>query len=289
MHAEPLDDLTDALARGRLTAAELAGLTPRELDAVFAAGSQRLDDGRWAEAAVIFGALAALFPYGARTWRAWGVALHRLLECERARAAYDAALLLEPDHLHTLCYRGEVLLYLGRTVEARADLERVARSGHRTLSGRARTLLIHLDRLAGWQPLPERPPPPPSDATLSLADGRSLPLEASRFTDEDAPVTREITQTARLFAPQPLEHEVTDTAVIPGRPRAPTAPLPPLDATSTDVVDRRGAPPLLHPGDTDLIDRRESENTAVVRRRLRQALTSTASVTDVLPGRRRPR
>src|SRR5690606_3363596 len=118
-----IGDLTDALALGRLTAGELAALAPLELDALYELGAQRLDTERFEDAVAIFAGLVTLFPYTARYWRAYGVALHRSMELVRAAAAYEAALRLEPEHLLTRLYRAEVLIYAGRAAEAAADLE----------------------------------------------------------------------------------------------------------------------------------------------------------------------
>jgi len=278
-----LADLIDAVARGRLALAEVGGITPAELDALYELAAARLDVGRNREAADILAGLLTLFPYAARAWRAYGVALHRLLEIEPARRAYDAALLLDPDELTARCYRGEVLLYLGEKAAARVDLELAARSSDPTLRRRAVELLALLGPLDRWEP--PRPASTPAPAPVDrfvMPDQTPLPLSPSRFTDAEP---TEITQVLRrevtaVFAPAeptssappaaPARHDTaitstaiirrgpgprpsrgTSTALIPGR--GPHDPSEEVTATSTKAP---GAP-----------EPREITHTAIIRHR----------------------
>jgi len=278
-------ELTDALSRGRLTLAELSLTPTEELEAAFALAADYLETRRDREAVTIFAGLVALHPYDAKYWRAYGVALHRLLELHRARAAYDAALLLDPQTASIRCYRGEVLFYLGDVDAAREDLRAAAAGPNELVAKRGRDLLALIDQVA-VEPVPH---PPPSqvaagEPAFQLRDGRPLPLEDSIFDDEPtAPMVErravglaeETTRTAARFPlrlrpqSQPAAKEITATAVLPARRNATGAPTSPLPRESTDtavVPGRRRSEPTttaiiprwLHP---------EGTRTAVIRRR----------------------
>ncbi|MBI5511865.1 MAG: hypothetical protein HY903_24175 [Deltaproteobacteria bacterium] len=218
------DDLVEALALGRLAAAELAAIVPRELEALFELGASLLDAGRDDAAADVFGGLVALFPFTPKYWRAYGVALHRRLEIARARAAYDAALTLEPTHQATRCYRAEVLLYAGDLELARAELEDLAQHGAPAVAARATLLLAAFAELAD---LAAPPAPAPAAAVaparFTLGPNGELPRARPAFCDVTEPtitIAAETTVTARIFAP------VLDDAPFPtALDAALTAPL----------------------------------------------------------------
>ncbi|MEE8410367.1 MAG: BTAD domain-containing putative transcriptional regulator [Myxococcota bacterium] len=253
-HAE----LTDAVARGRLALAEIAAIPPCELDAMFELGAECLDTGREEDAVDLLAGLVALFPYTARYWRAYAIALHRCLELERARAAYEAALLLEPGHELTRCYRAEILFYIGAKDLARTELEALRDAKQSNIAERATDLLGLLDALAEWEPKPRPPlldPEGEDDATFMLDEDRSLPLLNGRFDiDEDEPfepTSPEITNTARIFAPvadptspdslEPTSPTLTETALI--RVRQPANPQAQVETTETadaGIIGRRG-------------------------------------------------
>lgn len=228
--AELRADLTDALCRGRVTLAETAGIAPEELDAWYELACLRLDTQRDADAITLFAGLVTMFPYAAKYWRGYGIALHCNMQLRRALAAYDVALLLEPDSLIGICYRAEILLYVGRLDEALADLERVAQSADLMLRKRARDLLqfmaVQSNQDAIAAVLNAEPPIAALPAgAFALADGRTLPLDDSVFTAADAepePEEKAPRQetTARFFMALedlPAPDERTDTAIIPGR------------------------------------------------------------------------
>ncbi|OGR09640.1 MAG: hypothetical protein A2341_00310 [Deltaproteobacteria bacterium RIFOXYB12_FULL_58_9] len=277
-------ELTDALARGRLAPAEIAHITASELDAVFELAAQCLDARRDNEATALLGGVVTLYPFSARYWRAYGIALHRGLEIDRARAAYDTALALDPNHDLTLCYRAELLIYSGKRRRAEADLLKVAKGGS-AAAVRAQQLLAQLKKLARWQaPTVSTPSSAQEEITQVMpltVDGQHLPLEPSRFVNErDLPTAiDEITQTMRVFTPLEPEStasshatvtallpnpecraESTETAILPGRGRHP-APSPDTsgtiagETTRTAIVMRRSA--VLDHEDTELIDGRE--------------------------------
>ncbi|MEZ4271207.1 MAG: BTAD domain-containing putative transcriptional regulator [Myxococcota bacterium] len=172
-HSRAPPDLIDAIARGRVTPAELCGIAPRELDAIFDLAAQFLDIGRDDEAADLCAGLVALFPLSARYWRAYGIALHRLLRLEEALGAYNTALVLDPQDGHTRCYRAEVLIYLGQSREARGALQDIAQRESSALKARATALLDYLDRLAPWQLPPISNPQATPHGRFTLAETRA--------------------------------------------------------------------------------------------------------------------
>lgn len=200
-----IGDLTDALARGRLTAGELAALAPQELDALYELGATRLETDRLEDAATIFAGLITLFPYTARYWRAYGVALHRLMQLERAVAAYDAALRLEPHHVLTRIYRAEVLIYSGRAAEAQEDLSVASQASRQDLRQRAERLQSLAQALAQWKPPTRERAGAAERGGFTLSDGSPLPLADTRFPEPATPaaaVAEEVTLTAQTVVPE---------------------------------------------------------------------------------------
>ena len=263
--------LTDALARGRLVPAELAAISPPELEALFEHATARMEVGQEEEAVALLGALVALFPFAPKYWRAYGIALHRLLDLEKAARAYSASLVLDPGHNESLCYRGEIYLYLGRYEDARYDFLQAQIGAKASLKRRAKQLLEFLQRLLQNAPTQDSRPGPEvlsDDRTLTLGDGHTtLPLEISAFEEEDPePLSQEITQTARVFAPVLNEERSASSDHVPlplGEETAPnlTAPLS-LDPVETaplipSPIEERAEDPALQyaelDDDTDLI------------------------------------
>ena len=257
-------ELTDAVARGRLALAEVAQISADELEAIYELGAQRLDADRIVEAETIFAGLIALFPFSACYWRAYGIALHRTMHLQRARDAYDTALLLDAETADIRCYRGEVLLYLGELRRAAEDLEAVVRCGDPLIERRAKNLLQAIVKLDGWQP-PAKPTAvenQPEEEGFSMADGRPLPLEEGRFAalaELDDELTEEITQTAARFMPR--QGELADETA------------PPKEPTITAIVARR--PKAAAKGDDGQAAAREPTTTAVIPGR-REKLAATA-------------
>ena len=243
-------DLTDALARGRLCMAEVAEISPFELNALFEIGARRLENGATADAVQLMAGLVMLFPYSAKYWRGYAVCLHRQGALEQAAAAYRAAVLLEPGHGMTQCYLGEVLVQLGdgagvgHVVAASESEDEAARN-------RARLLLRALQ--------PDAPAPHQASAALhqeltdplfNAADGRPLPLLDGRFSHVESDYARPDAPdpvTDRIFvAAIPREVTGTDTALVPRGP--PPAKLKDnSQASTTAQVDRRPKvrPPVL--------------------------------------------
>ena len=249
-----LDVLTDALARGRVTVAEAAGIAQRELEAWFELACVRLDTGRYADAATLLAALVTVFPYSGKYWRAYGIALHIGMQLRRALAAYDIALKLEPDHVATQCYRAEIWLYMGDTEAALTALQRTADGSDARMARRASALLRFMEHknnqeavlavLDSEAPIPDLPP-----GHLTMADGRALPLTDSVLTAPPTGVTDVFDDpthsetTARIFLDVRTVHDLatderTDTAIIPGRRVRRGAPEPAnLSMTTTGITN----------------------------------------------------
>jgi len=186
MDATQLADLTDAVARGRLTLAELATLNSEELDALHAVAVARLDTGRHDDARILLAALTTLFPYRARFWRTFGVALQRCGDLHHAVAAYDAALLLDPGHGMTLLHRAESMFLLGEQEKSSQTIFRLLDDADAAVASRASALWQVVSQAR--RPVIPIPATPFFDATITaeldgftLTDGRTLPLEVSRF------------------------------------------------------------------------------------------------------------
>ena len=251
-----MDNLCDALARGRLCLAELILLDPPELEAMYEIGIGRIETGRIDEAITIHQALVALYAYSAMYWRALGLALHLGGRLEAAMLAYQLALHLDPDHLLTVCYLGELKLFCGMPEEAYPLLERVARSQHPQASKRA----LQLIGMPMAPPLPDVPPITYIQAreittdTFELADGSPLPMpRPDTDTQIQAfPQVREVTNKIFLADHAETPGHITETAIVhhPSRPARPLGMSHEGSATDTGVVDRAGdADDEAQPGD----------------------------------------
>jgi hypothetical protein len=293
--SEPIEvELCDALARGRISLAELAGITARELDAVFALGTDCLEQNRDADAATLLGGLVSLFPFDARYVRAYGVALHRLSDWPAAKAAYLAALAMQPGHALTSCHLGEVLLGLGDHAAAREALTLAA--GDSAVAPRAKELLRRLEPPSFLTTAAETTGKLTSGETSQrfvLRDARPLPLATSRLaalehgpiseaqlmSDETSASMRrpveldrdETTATATMPAAPAVRRfarQVTDTALLPDRQGAsgPVAKARPDESTDTAQIHRR----------------RESTDTAQVERRARAERSPEVTHTAII-------
>lgn len=265
-------DLADALARGRLCMAEVADISPAELNALFEVGARRLEHGSLADAAEIFAGLVMLFPYSAKYWRGYAVCLHRQGALEQAAAAYRAAVLLEPEHGLAQCYLGEVLVQLGDSAGV-GHVMAASQSGDPAARSRAGLLLRALQPDA--KPLPPKPAPlstEPTDPLFNAADGRPLPLQAGRFSAVESQYTPPKVPepvTDRLFVGEgPREITGTDTAEVPRGP-SPAKLGDSSQASQTAQVDRRPRP------------RQPVLPTAWRRRKAGLPLTDEITLTDV--------
>jgi tetratricopeptide (TPR) repeat protein len=260
--------LADAVARARLSLADIAGISETELEVLFELGAVRLDAGLAEEAATIFAGLTTIFPFQVKYWRAHGIALQRGRRYVEAVRAYDVALLLAADDALTRCYRGECHLYLGHKEAAGKDLAAAAAAVEKPEAReRAQRLLLALSALASWQPpaeparlpTPAAPAEAPRQEGFTLADARPLPLPATPLAECDEALATgrilshdEVTRTARVFvalAPSPVE--ATAIEAIPQEQE----PAPP-EGTQTAVVSRRRAPPQASGTQTAVVPRR---------------------------------
>ena len=114
-----------ALHKKGASLAQTLMIYPEELEATYALGLQMLSAKKNKEAAQLLSGLCLMEPYDGRFWRVLGLALQKIERPALALAAFEMALVLIPDDIPTLAYRGETFILLGRRAEARVDLERV--------------------------------------------------------------------------------------------------------------------------------------------------------------------
>ena len=171
--------LCDALARGRLSIAEMCGLEPEELDALCELAAEKLDLGLIEEAVRLLAGLIALYPFEAKYWRVYAIALHQLDAIPQATQACIAALNLDPS---------------------------------------SESAQSHLAQLKSLQPQASEPSDKPRDAqSFSLKDGTPLPLEPSSFPAPSEAKEQELEPTLVTASPQPSA-EVTEVFVTPSPP-----------------------------------------------------------------------
>lgn len=288
-------DLTDGLARGRLCIGEIASISPEELDAIFELGAQRLDTNRNHDAVDVFAGLIALYPYAAKHWRAYGIALHRVMRFPAATAAYQAALLLEPAHLETQCYYGEVLLYLNKFDEAEPILNSVVEGQEPGLKQRATMLLRFLNQArATNEPLSLPISPnqetkaqqePASMQSAEAAPALTVSLSSPELQDEEAP--QEIEDALPSPSTRPY-FEMEDGRALPLSPSA--FEVEPHQASQNNQLDE------FEPATTSLSYRpatdgpaqppKEPTQTAIIpRRQLRLNEPNRTEDTAIIPGR----
>ena len=250
-----LDNLCDALARGRLCLAELVLLDPPELEAMYEIAVGRIDTGRVGEAITILQALVALYAYSAKYWRALGLALHLGRRLEAAMLAYQLALHLEPDHIPTVCYLGELKLFCGQPQEAYFLLERASQSQHPQASPRASQLLGMpiAPPLPDVRPIVEMPSRGDATDTFELTGGGPLPLPHTgtdtRTQPQAFPQVREVTNKIFLADHADGPGHITETAIV-HRPHRPRNMPHEGSGTDTGVIDRSGdAAGEAQPGD----------------------------------------
>jgi Flp pilus assembly protein TadD len=135
----------EALAEGRLTIAELEGLTAAEAYSVADFGWMLLGQGFAPAAALVFETLTLSNPHHAYFHALHGAALHRSGADADALAAYARALEIDPDETGALVGRAELLMSQdGGLEEAVGLLERAVAldpDGSRPETLRARALV----------------------------------------------------------------------------------------------------------------------------------------------------
>lgn len=289
-----LSNLTDGLARGRICIGEIAGISPEELDALFELGAQRLDTDRNHEAVKVFSGLVALYPYSAKHWRAYGIALHRVMRLSAALAAYEASLLIEPGRIETQCYQGEVLLYLNRLSEAEGILSPIAECGRQDLEVRAKTLLQFLEQAqASNEPISIPIPAPQVEkpSTSSIPEQPPTQEYDAPLVVSESPTTQDVID--EFAPPVPASGEEPYFELEDGRPlplspstferiRSEESPSDSPDSFESTLTSLTYRPAI----DGPQLETREVTQTAIVpRRQLRLNEEARNEGTAIIPGR----
>ena len=141
-----------------------------------------------------------------------------------ALAAYEASLLIEPGHIDTQCYQGEVLLYLNCLDDAESILTPIAQSGRQDLKVRAETLLQFLEQArTANEPISVPIPPPPIEKSSSS----SVPESPAESKDNvplvlsETLITQEVTDEFETTIPGAAEEpyfELEDGSPLPLNP-----------------------------------------------------------------------
>ena len=109
-----VQDLSKAVAEGRLSYAQIGGFTEAEMTGAYAVACRYCDMGEVLKAVQIAGYLIFLEPQDARFYQLVGICLQRLKHYEAAEYYYRMASILTPDDPMTLVYRGECRILSGR-------------------------------------------------------------------------------------------------------------------------------------------------------------------------------
>jgi len=108
-----IQELSTAVAEGRLTYAQVGGFTKDEMDGAYAIACRYCDMGEALKSIQIAGYLIFLDPHGGRYYQLVGICLQRLKQYEAADFYYRMALVLDPDDPMSLVYRGECKILSG--------------------------------------------------------------------------------------------------------------------------------------------------------------------------------
>lgn len=133
-----------AFLAGRLTLADLEGVTKTTQYELAEIGYKFLQEGRIDRAEKVFAGLLALDPFDAYFHLVMGSIAQRRKDLPSADKFYSRALEINPWSIHALSNRGEVRLQQGRILEAIDDLVKAIdedRQGLDAASQRARLLL----------------------------------------------------------------------------------------------------------------------------------------------------
>ncbi|HEX7314733.1 MAG TPA: tetratricopeptide repeat protein [Pyrinomonadaceae bacterium] len=150
-----MNQITSDWVQGRASLGAAAGWTAEEMRVVAEVGFALAEQGRNAEAIVVFEGLAALAPATAYFQAALGALWLREGELERAISYLDAAIAIDPGEATALVNRGEAYMQAGNVAASRRDFQAaLALEGSRheiTAAAaslvRARALLARLDSL----------------------------------------------------------------------------------------------------------------------------------------------
>lgn len=220
-----LDAIIDAVACGRLTPCDVAGITDAELEVLFALGQNRLETGQLEHANYFFTALVTMMPYRARYWRALGISAHHLGAFLEARRAYEAALYLDPEHKLSACWAAQVCVLLGEDAQAKHWLKQAKKSSETQVQ----KLVLLLEQPSYGQQLrhlvndfqlqiEQTATQSSSDGFMfTTSSGKTLPLENSPWkADKTADIVQPKDMDAFLSAAGHL------TAQMPADPRIET-------------------------------------------------------------------
>lgn len=262
-----IKELSRAVAEGRLALAEIAAVSPEELDAIYETAVMRLDVGRYADAARMLAALVVLYPFAHEYWRAYAIALKNLGEHAAHRRAQAMVRSLDPgvpeDVMREMLGGHSVDEATNPRIDNLPEVTAVniELSAH-TLVGRDPTTAETTEPRIMPEPFGGE-----STATQSLAGRPEVTVTAVAGVMVPVEPTDRITW--------PIEDEPTSLTRTPG---VSTTPKPlARDRSVTALVDRR--PRQLEPSDTARIDRRfrrrvtesivplDDNLTAIVRRR----------------------
>lgn len=108
-----IQELSKAVAEGRLSYAQIGGFTDDELTGAYAVACRYCDMGEALKAIQITGYLIFLSPQDGRFYQLVGICLQRLKQYEAADYYYRMALILTPDEPMSLIYRGECKILSG--------------------------------------------------------------------------------------------------------------------------------------------------------------------------------
>lgn len=261
-----LKELSRAVAEGRLALAEIAAISPDELDAIYETAVMRLDVGRYGEAARMLAALVVLYPFASEYWRAYAIALKHLGEEAAAQRARAMVRSLDPGTPEELVREllGDHKVDEATNPHIAAPVEKTAVFELRDVTPRG-----------GHASDPEHTEPRIAHSPMPLGEVTNTQTMAPEITltSVAAPGAVPLEPTDRIH--WPIEDEPT---ALNRKPGVPTTPRPQARERSvTALVDRRPRP--IEGGDTARLDRRfkrritesavpfDDSLTAIVRRR----------------------
>jgi tetratricopeptide (TPR) repeat protein len=118
-----IKELSNAIAEGRITYAQVGGFTDDELDGAYAIACQYCEMGEVLKSVQIAGYLIFLDPFKSKYYQLVGICLQRMKQYDGADYYYRLAQSLEADDVRTLIYRGESKI-LGGHIDAGLSLVR---------------------------------------------------------------------------------------------------------------------------------------------------------------------
>lgn len=148
-----IEQITEHIANGNLTYAEVAGFTDAQMDGMHKLIASYIDTNRLPDALQLVGIVLFLDPNSARFHTLAGIIYHRMKQWVPANFHYEMAILNNPEDPEPIVFHGEVLLLEGRLDEGRKELERGLQLAESQNNGdvgeRARVLLNTCSRPDG--------------------------------------------------------------------------------------------------------------------------------------------